>query len=343
WLVVLFALGSILSVLNIPPEAASNATDRAISVLPNYIYWCILIVVMVAQRRLINWKVVYKAVFWGVMMTVLYYFFFQHILESLPFFNAMTPNAFAFLTICFTPMAVHHLKSQKGRIWATIFFTLLVFALLIDGRRAGMVLVFLSGIGVLYADRINWKRILLAAALIPFAMALFYTKQVEALVFQSSERIHEMIYQSNKIQKEDRSYLTRVAMVKKGLAIFEQYPYNGIGLNNFTNISVDFDKSFEGAKYVVNKADVQRTSAHNSYINVLAEGGLLLFIPLVLLLALNIIHFIRHYNTIQDYLPVYLGLVGMSIHLYFISAIVNVFAWFLIGLACAATSSFRKR
>jgi O-antigen ligase len=99
-----------------------------------------------------------------------------------------------------------------------------------------MVLVFLGGIAVLYADRINWKRILLAVVLIPMAIALLYTKQVEAFVFQSSERIHEMIYQAEKIRTEDRSYLTRVAMVKKGLAIFEQYPYTGIGLNNFSNL-----------------------------------------------------------------------------------------------------------
>jgi len=33
--------------------------------------------------------------------------------------------------------------------------------------------------------------------------------------------------------------------------------------------------------------------------------------------------------------PVYVGILAMSVHLYFISDIVNVFAWFLIGLCCA--------
>lgn len=343
WLAVLFASGALLSVSNIPQEAAHDATLRALSVLPNYLYWCILIIILVANRRLILWEVIYRSVFWGIICTVLYYLIFQRFLRPLPVFNGISPNSFAFLLICFAPMAIYYLKNIKGRVWATIFWAILVLVLLTEGRRAGMVLVFMGGIAVLYADRINWKRIAAAGIFMPFAIALLYTSQVEALVFQASERIHEMVYQTEKIQKEDRSYLTRVAMIKKGLAIFERHPYNGIGLNNFTNISVDFDKSFEGAKYVVNKTSVQRTSAHNSYINVLAEGGLFLFIPLVLLFALNIIHFIRHYNTIQDYLPVYLGLVGMSVHLYFISAIVNVFAWFLIGLACAATSSFRKR
>jgi len=342
WLAAFFAMGAVLSVANIPQEASGDAINRALSVLPNYLYWSILIIILVAQRHLINWQVVFKAIFWGVILTILYYLFLQHSLRIFSFFSGITPNNFAFLMICFAPLAIQYLKDQKGRIWATIFLALLVLILLRDGRRAGMVLVFIGGLVVLFADRINWKRILVAGVLIPIAIALLFTQQVESLVFQSSERIHEMIYQTEKIRQQDRSFLTRVAMIKKGMAIFDQYPYTGIGLNNFTNFSINFDRSFEGAKYVVNKADVQKTSAHNSYINVLAEGGLFLFIPLVLLLALNIIHFIRHFNELQNHLPVFIGLLCMSVHLYFISAIVNVFGWFLIGLACAVTSSGKK-
>lgn len=338
WLAVLFALGAILSVVNIPPEAAGDATDRAMGVLPNYLYWCILIVVLVVQRRLINWEVVYKAVFWGIVVTLPYYLFLQSYLRPLPVFNKMSANGFAFLMICYAPIAVHYLKGQKGRTWATIFLALLVLILLRDGRRAGMVLVFLGGIAVLYTDRINWKRIVVATALIPIAIALLYTKKVETFFFQSSERIHEMLYQTEKTRTEDRSYLTRVAMVKKGLAIFKQYPYTGIGLNNFSNFAVDFDKSFEGAAFVVYKAEMQQKSAHNSYIAVLAEGGLFLLVPLLLILAYNIIYFLFNFNRLSPYLPVYVGLIAMSVHLYFISAIVNVFAWYLIGLACSITT-----
>lgn len=343
WLAAFFAIGAILSVVNIPHEAAGNAIDRAISVLPNYLYWSILTIILITQRNLISWEVIYRAIFWGVVTTVFYYLFFQRFLKPIPLFIGMSPNSFAFILICFTPIAAHYLKSQKGRVWATIFLSLLVLVLLKDGRRAGMVLVLMGGGAVLFADRINWKRILAAGIFIPIALAILYTRQVEALVFQSSERIHEMIYQTDKIQKEDRSYLTRVAMVKKGLAIFEQYPYTGIGLNNFTNYSIDFDKSFVGAKYVVNKKDVQSTSSHNSYINLIAEGGLFLFVPFVLILATNIIHFFSNYKNLHNRLAIYIGIIAMSIHLYFISAIVNVFAWFLIGLACAATTSYTRR
>ncbi|MBX2926527.1 MAG: O-antigen ligase family protein [Saprospiraceae bacterium] len=343
WLALLFAFGAILSVSSIPYEAAHNALERALSVLPNYLYWSVLIIIMITHRRLLDLDVIYKAVFWGIIATLAYYLVFQSFLRPLPIFNRLSANAFSFLLICYSPIAIYYLSQNKSRLWATFFLALLVLILLITGRRAGMVLVFLGGIAVLYADHINWKRILLAAAIIPIAIMLLFTRSVEALVLQSSERIHQMIYETEKIQKEDRSYLTRIAMINKGKAIFEKYPYTGIGLNNFTNYSADFDKSFEGAEFVVNKVGIQEASAHNSYVAILAEGGLFLLVPLLLILVYNIIYFLFNFNRLSPYLPVYVGLMGMSVHLYFISAIVNVFAWYLIGLACAITSLPKRR
>ncbi|WP_124397405.1 O-antigen ligase family protein [Thermaurantimonas aggregans] len=335
-LAALFGIGAILSVANIPSDASSDAFNRALSVLPNYLYWSLLIIILIQQRRLLRLEVIYKAVFWGVVCTVIYYLFLQQSLRAIPIFNRQTPNNFSFILISYTPIAIHYLKEQKNRIWALAFLMLLVFILLKEGRRAGMVLVFLGGMSVLYADYINWKRLLVAAIAVPVFIAALYSPPVEAFILQSSDRIHEMIYETEKVRTEDRSYLVRVAMVKKALAIFEKHPLTGIGLNNFTNYSIAFDESFEGAKYVVTRKNIQQKSAHNSYIGVLAEGGLLLFLPFVLILLIPIYHLIRNFNSIPVVQkPVFYGHVMMAVHLYFIMSIVNVFTWFLIALASA--------
>lgn len=337
WWALLFGVGATISVINIPPDAASNALERALAVLPNYIYWSVLVVFMITHRRLIKLEEIYKALFFGASAAVAYYVLLQGFLSELPVFTALSPNGFAFLLVCFAPSAVHYISKIKNKKWALVYLALLVFVLFIEGRRAGMVLVFLGGMGVLYADHFTWKRILLAMVALPLFWLAIYTKPVEALVLQSSERIHQMIYQTGKIQKEDRSYLDRVAMIKKGIAIFNRYPYSGIGLGNFTNYEIDFDKNFEGAKYVVNKSDIQRKSTHNSYIGILAEGGIIHFAPFILIMLSPMLYFIFHYKSINsNYKPVFWGFCMMAIHLYFIMAIVNVFAWFLIGL----TSSF---
>jgi O-antigen ligase len=125
-------------------------------------------------------------------------------------------------------------------------------------------------------------------------------------------------------------------MVEKTLIIFDEHSLTGIGLNNFTNYDVYFEGNFEGSQFVVNKDGTNDKSAHNSYASILAEGGLLLFIPLALLLLFNIIHFFKSFTKrSQMENAFYWSFLGMCIHLYFISAILNVFAWFLIGIVTA--------
>ncbi len=336
WLALIFGFGALLSVLNIPSDYAIDNVERALSVLPNYLYWSLLIIVMVHNRHLIDLNIVYKAVFWGTVILIVYYLFLQNFLVVIPVFALQSPNNFAFLMICFSPIAVYYLFRIRGKLWALGLLMIFVLILLIEGRRAGMVLVLLGGLGTLFIERITFRHIFLTACLVPLSVFLIYTDPFERFVFSASERIHQMIYETDKIRKEDPSYLTRVAMVNKGLTIFEQYPYTGIGLNNFSNFTTKIDSDFEGAEFVIHKADINRKSAHNSYISLLAEGGLFLLVPFLLILGSLILFFLLRINSMpEDRRPIFWGVLGMSVHLYFISAIVNVFAWFLIGLACA--------
>lgn len=343
WLALFFALGAILSVVNIPDSAATESLDRAMAVLPNYLYWSLLIIILIQQSSLIKLDVVYKAVFWGVVCTVVYYLLLQQTLTILPIFNRQTPNGFAFVLICYAPIAVYYLKEQKNKTWALVFLMLLVLILLRDGRRAGMVLVLLGGLAVVYGAQVNWKRLLAGTIVATIVTFILYSSPAKAVILQSNERIYEMLYETDKIRTEDRSYLVRVAMIKKSIALFNQNKFTGIGLNNFTKTEIEFDKNFIGAKYVVSKKNIQSTSSHNSYINILAEGGLFLFIPFVLILSYCVIYFIGNLNKLHaTYKPFFFSLIAMSIHLYFITAIINVYAWFLIGI-CAALTSIRKK
>ena len=80
---------------------------------------------------------------------------------------------------------------------------------------------------------------------------------------------------------EDRSYLVRLAMIEKGLTLFRDNLAFGVGLNNFTKIEARIAGNFEGSEYVVNKDIYRKVSSHNSYVNILAEGGLFLAVPSV--------------------------------------------------------------
>jgi O-antigen ligase len=162
---------------------------------------------------------------------------------------------------------------------------------------------------------------------------------VEQFIFSTNDRVYGFLYDNKNQLLEDRSFLTRKLMIEKALLIFQDHPMTGIGLNNFIGYEVDFIGDFEGSQYVVTKADMNYKSAHNSYASFLAEGGLLLIIPVILLILYNVYHFILKYSS-RNHLfnSFYFSFFAMCIHLYYISALVNVYTWFMIGLVSSISA-----
>lgn len=340
WVAAFFGLGAILSVINVP-EYADSYLENSLKVLPNYLYWAFLIIFFVTHHKIINLEIIYKGIFWGISASTIYYLLLQQYLTKLPIFYVIGANSFSFLLICYTPMAIVYLKKNKGLLWALFFLLFVVIIQLIDGRRAGTLIVSTIGFATLFLSYINWKKIILLAIMSVLVFFLFRSDIFMGIIKNANERVYQLVYNFEEVQKEDRSYLFRVAMIKKGLTIFNDHKFTGIGLNNFKNYQVNVSKGFEGAEYVIYKKNFNELSSHNSYINILAEGGLVLFIPFITLILFIIVFFVCNFNQIHSiYMPIFWGIIGMSIHLYFISAIVNVYAWFLIAIASNISSNY---
>lgn len=331
----LFILGALFSTLN------SVNMGSSLQVLPNYIYWGLLIIFLAGQSREIDYDVIGRACLWGVIFSTGFYYL-QHYLPGIPFLNGLSPNGYSFILICFTPLAIQHLAKTKGRLNAILLLALLTGVLLTDGRRAGFGLVLVGGLLTLFASKIRFKQIILLSLLVASVFALLSNKLVEQFIQQSNERIYGLLYQTEDIRTKDLSYLVRVAMIKKGLNIYNERPYTGVGLNNFTKYNAEISSDFEGSQLVLREKTINQTSAHNSYISLLAEGGLFTLVPFLLLLAAIIIPSALQYNNLpESQRPVLIAMLMMCIHLYLISAILNVFAWFLIGLG-GTISYYRK-
>lgn len=339
WAALFFAIGAIVSVYNAPNNEIFNATNRGLAVLPNYLYWSIIIIIFVSQRELLDFQLIYKALLWGIIASIIYFLFFERVLTRTMIFNPLGDNSFSFLLICYSPVCIWLLHKKKGVKWSIGFLIILITIQLFEGRRAGTFLVFLSGLATIFINQVTWKKLMWGIFAIFIGIAFTSSPIFEKILFNSNKRIYELIYKTEEVKKTDRSYLFRIAMVKKGLTIYNNHKFSGIGLNNFKNFSVEVPDDFEGAQYVIYKKNFNKLSSHNSYINILAEGGLVLFIPFIVILAYNILFFFLNFPKVDDiYKPIYIGLIGMSIHLYFIAAIVNVYAWFLIAMVSSITS-----
>ncbi len=337
FIVILFALGALISTFNIPVDLRGENFARAIQVLPNYLYWAVMILFMTTHMHRIRLGFVFKGIFAGLILSIFYYFVLQRIgISNFIIFKTLTQNAFAFLIICYTPILVWYAWRQYGTGVALLALFILVICGFLSGSRSGSILVLSGGLLTLILNRRSVSNVLLIGTLgYVIVISLINTELIKEIIRELNPRTYNIVYLREETLDSDRSLLTRLAQIEKATLIYEKYPWSGIGLNNFTSYKVKLPGNFAGAEMVVSKRDIDEKSAHNSYFGFLAEGGLFLLVPFVSLLLYCNVYFFRNIRSMKlEYKPIFIGILHMSIHLYFIYAILNVFAWFLIGLGC---------
>jgi len=345
WAVLFFALGAIISVYDVN-ASGEDARARSMSVIVNFIYWSVLIITvsnLAPKIGLLRDENLYKMagyIAFGVFLCVLFYEF-KNVL-SFPFLKRNTPNSYAFVLVCYSSIAMVYLRKKYSRNAMLFGLSVILFSMLFLERRAGFMLVASSTFFALNFDKLTLKTVVSMLFVGLFGFVLLQLDLVKGGLKNASPRIYETIYESENISTQDQSYLTRVAMIEKGMVIFQENPLTGIGLNNFSNHYVKIPGNFIGSDLVVQK-ELNDKSGHNSYIALLAEGGLLVLVPFLILLFYNIYHFVKDFKKrtrIES--AFYWSFIAMCIHIYFISEIYNVFAWFLISMVTAISIKYSR-
>lgn len=341
---ILFGIGAISSVCGTIYRSDSDALQNALVVFPNYLYWVVIIFICFTylRIRIVNLDLIYKSIFFGVIISTTYYLLLQDYIANPFFFKRFGPNNFSFLLICFTPQTLYYIRKRFSLPWAYLLFFIILYIQLLEGRRAGFGLIFLSGLFTLNIslfDDLTVNKIFKLSLSIILVSLLFNSVFIKDSIYNFSPRVHKLVYEGPDSLFEDRSFQTRLAMVEKGVTLFKEYPLTGIGLNNFTRKEALIQGDFKGASFVLKKDIFIRTSSHNSYVNILAEGGLLLFIPLIILLLGITFSYFKYFFVLTNAAKImFSSFITMCIHFYFMNAIVNSLAWFNISLAIMALS-----
>eukprot|EP01035_Chromulina_nebulosa_P004957 gene4957-6732_t len=119
-------------------------------------------------------------------------------------------------------MVVFYVKDKYGQRWAIVAAILIILAGTLSGSRSGSILtLFTSGSVVIQLEA------------------------VKSAIFSLNERTYYIIYETEETLTTDQSYLIRLAQVEKGLGLFQENPFFGIGLNNFTYRPYSFKGDFE--------------------------------------------------------------------------------------------------
>lgn len=137
--------------------------------------------------------------------------------------------------------------------------------------------------------------------------------------------------------EEDKTYLIRQALTQKGLSMFESSPLIGVGAGRFTKNTADITLPDQIAS---REKELQRKSSHNSFIQWLAEFGLLGAVPfgvLLIIIVINGFSTARQGLIINDLIPLgfLVSFVQMSVHMWVIAALTGTLCWFIYGLNVA--------
>jgi O-antigen ligase len=340
-IILFFLIGTTVSLFDIwTLNQGWDRVELGLRVLPNYIYWTVLLIFLIRHFQHIDLSLVTKATFFGMVLTLLYFFvpIFRY-LDKLDIFKGLPQNAVSFLMLSYVPLALVFVRKNFGMtafVLAGVIFSALALQ---TGSRSGAILVTAGCLMMLiYFSKSNlvWSMLLLAAVFV--IVATTAKQSLEAAIQKLTPRTHTLIYDRDRVLSSDPSYLSRVAILRKGAAIFEESRWTGVGINNFTQYKTDISYNFAGGDLIEHDDKyIQRASAHNSYLSILAETGLLGFIPFILFLLLITFKLLRNLIRVGfDPIGAALltGLTCMLVHLYFISAILNVFTWFFFGLVC---------
>jgi O-antigen ligase len=339
YIMLFFIIGTLVSVFDVD-TSMSGSLERAMAVLPNYLYWALLVIVLVNMIKYLDLEYITKFLLFGVAISIL----FKQFKIDVTFLNPLSGNTYAFLMICFSTPCATYIQKKYGTLYSVVFILIVIASLLQLERRAGFTLIVLSyicSVGFQTIKMVTFLRVAVIALIVGTVSQLDST---ERLIFDNSPRIHRLLYENDEVATTDESLLVRKAQIEKGLSIFADNPVTGIGLNNFSSYDVEIEGNFEGSEIVLRKEGLSEKSSHNSYINLLAEGGLLLLIPVLLMIIYNIYSFVVYYTKrtpLEN--SFYWSLMFCVIHLYFITDILNVFTWFMFGLVSAISTKYNTK
>ncbi|MFZ2198059.1 MAG: O-antigen ligase family protein [Thermodesulfovibrionales bacterium] len=226
------------------------------------------------------------------------------------------PNEYASYILVLLPlsfyMAMRHTGIKKIVYWGCglFFFITVVFA----GSRGGALgFIGLSTILVYYYSVGRLRQIIVS---ILFVMTISYFYVPDDYWVRLSTLTHP-------VSEGDSSMGTRLINYKAAVKMFFDYPVTGVGIYNF---------QFRGLEYGTEKVIV----VHNTYLEVLTGGGLLSFIPFLLILINSWLKLKvkRKYDpTMRDLLIcLKASFVSLLITSFFISADHKKILFFLLAL-----------
>lgn len=351
----LFLLITFLSLVFSPPMERAPGFFNDLKVFIQYTYWIFIGIFFTKYYSRIKLSIFYKYIFIGTLLNIVCYYFipFHMDFELGSLTLKMSRNGFIFNLLCTIPLcfyAIYRKWQTKGVI---LFSLLFIYAILSSNGRSGSIIILIQTLGV-FLILLSRLRILLKVSMLVLTVSFGimqidkfepYIEATADYVEQFNPRFASLIRGEGDTEGDldfDKSWLERKLHVDKAIEMFLDYPLLGVGANHYVFYDTELETLRQYDRLNQTAEVYNRRSAHNSYVQILSEMGilgitflsLLLFIPLSFLFTKVLIQ-----NSYSIYQLPLISLLGISIHFYAISALTGAIPWLIIGLSWGAISN----
>jgi len=334
WFLASFLIVALTSILFSELYITLNHVKLYIQTL----YWFLLAVIVYNGYPTINKRSLSKCILLSTLvLLILYVIGFRH---------GLTQNAVAYIVIIFSPLGYFYLQKDWQK---AIYAILLIFLMLLNGSRTGAIVsIIQSGLIIILSNSNLSRYFKLTIIILVLLISLFNIEPVRKslgyAVFGYNQRLGILLKDPELVLRTDKSWLIRRAQVQKGKQIFAEHPILGIGYSNFTKYDVNIDLLKIGIYKKLSKKSVQNRSAHNTYVAILAETGILGFFSIVLLFITLLVRFWKNSNNLGNKFEglVFVSFIGLLVYFYTISSLMGTNTWIMFGLIAGAANSVKK-
>ena len=335
----------VLSVLFAEDNYRQVSTFLTFKLLIQYYYWMALTLFLITWLKYLDLSKLIKYYSYGILVYIIFYYTLN------PFIKLIPQNSFSFTLVVSIPLIFYYCFNRfNSSINVAIAIGLFVIVAL-SQSRTGTLIVFIELILLFTFFSVKFKKIALigSAICLPIYMGIVgfgLSEDYKTYLLQNLEelnpRVAALISDPENVNDQDKSWLIRKLMVQKGLLIFEEHPFLGVGGMRFNDYWVEMDVESDrlsGSMHHYNKK-----SAHNSYIQILAEAGIFAFLIFTGLIITSLhkakIGLIEGKRTFK--LFIFTSVFGMAIYFYVVSAATGAITWFIFGLALASLNGVKK-
>ncbi|MBL7764903.1 MAG: O-antigen ligase family protein [Chitinophagaceae bacterium] len=319
----------------------------SLQILIQYLYWILMAVYFMVYKGRYQMMQLSQWIFYGVCAATIGYYLLPFNVGSfgIELMTKGTRNSYVFTLLCTIPLAFKYIVAKWGLKKSIWFFPAFLLVMLLTNGRSGAIIILLELMliaAILYRQFNRTIKFML----IPFVLLFLlmessglqpYLEVLASQVESINPRFASLLRSEGEGDLTfDKSWLIRKLMIDKGFEIVKEYPVLGVGANNFKYYDGELESLSKYSRLGSQTMEFYNSrSAHNSYIQVLTEFGVLGFFNFILLLIIPLIYQIRLIildRNHLDYLPL-IALLGITMHFYAISSFTGAVPWFLIGIS----------